>query len=206
VLKILALQSGDPHRVRRALDPSETIAPSLVPHLIPLLAVDAAALDVMRALRTVAAHRPGALIDALLDVRLSSVVRRRVARVMSVCRTRDAVDALLHAFGDDHISVRVQGARTLLLIHRRHPDIPVDAERVMVLIVKEIEAGAPDIGLIFTLLALIYPTAPIRAAYRNLRGGNAHARGFAVEYLHSILPTEIRLKLNPVVERMGGLR
>jgi hypothetical protein len=51
VLKILALQSGDPRRVRRALDPSETMAPSLVPHVIPLLAVDSTALDAMRALR-----------------------------------------------------------------------------------------------------------------------------------------------------------
>src|SRR4030095_12358483 len=85
-------------------------------------------------------------------------------------------------------------------------DVPLDDERGMVLIVKEIDAGAHDIGLIFTLLALIYPTAPIRAAYRNLRGGNAHAKGFALEYLHSILPTDIRLELNPVVERMGRPR
>lgn len=202
VLKILALQSDDPQRIRRALDPNEPVAASLIPHLIPLLAVDAAALDAMHALRSVAPRRPGMLIDALLDVRLTSVVRRRIARVMSVCRTADAVEALLQAAADEHVSVRVQCARTLFLIHRREPSLKVDSDRVTPLVLSEVDREPPDVGLIFTLLALVYPATPIRVAYRSLRGRNAHARGFALEYLHGVLSAEIRVKLTPIIERL----
>ena len=202
VLKILALQSGDPRRIRRALDPKQPVAPSLIPHLIPLLAVDASALDAMHALRSVAPRRPGMLIDALFDVRLAPVVRRRLARVMSACRTADAIEALLQAAIDEHVSVRVQCARTLFLIHRRDPALTIESDRVTAVVLNEVERDPPDLGLIFTLLALIYPATPIRVAYRSLRGGNAHARGFALEYLHGILPTEIRVKLTPIIERL----
>src|SRR5262249_4693973 len=151
---------------------------------------DRSAIDAMRALRDVAIRRPGALVDALLDVRLAPVVRRRLARVMAVCRTPDVVNALLQACDDEQTSVRAQCARTLFLLHRRHPDLPIDATRVNALVQDELE-GAPDVGLVFTLLALVYPSSPLRGAYRSLRGANARARGFAIEYLNGILPPEI---------------
>jgi hypothetical protein len=51
------------------LDSGEPLPPSLVPHLIALLGADRAAVEAMRGLRAIASQRPGALIDALLDVR-----------------------------------------------------------------------------------------------------------------------------------------
>lgn len=206
VLHVLALQSGDPQRIRRVLDDAEHMSSSVVPHLIPLLASSTSALDAMRALRTAAVHRPGVLIDALADVRLASVVRRRVARVMSHCRSPLVVSALLDGCEDEHISVRVQCARTLFVLRRRHPELGIAGDRVLELVRKEIDRGVHDIGLVFTFLALVLPSAAIRGAYRSLRGADAHARGFALEYLHGVLPAGIREKLTPILEEMGPRR
>lgn len=206
VLQILALQSGDPERVRRVLRDGGALSPAVTSQLIPLLASDKNALDAMHALRVVALRRPGLLIDALLDVRRPAAVRRRLARILSVCRSAAVVEALLQACGDDHVSVRVQSARTLFAIHRRHPDIEIDANHIIQLINREIGSGIPHAGLLFMLLAVIFPAGPIRAAYRSLRAGNAHARGTAREYLDSILPDGIRKHMDRILARVRSPR
>ena len=202
VLRILALQSGDPQRIRGAIEEIDSIPAELTPHLIALLGTTSVALDVMRGLRAIAVGHTGALVDALLDVRLSAVVRRRVARIMSVCRTPDAVYGLLQACDDEDASIRRQCTRTLFAVRRRHPEIALPEDRVFSLIDREVESGA-DAALVFTLLALVFQPAAIRAAYRSLRGSNAYARGFALEYLNGVLPGSLRVKLEPIVAGMG---
>ena len=201
VLQILALQSGDSQRIRRVLK-GAALTPAVIPHLIPLLGLERTAVDAMHALQTIAPHRPGMLVDALLDVRRPTVMRRRLARVLSSCRSPGVIDALLQACEDDHVSVRMQCARTLVVIHRGRSDVEIDRDRVIRLIKREIAGGIEHVGLLFTLLALIFPAGPIRAAYRSLRVGNAHARGTAVEYLESVLPGEIRRHLDEILTRM----
>jgi hypothetical protein len=206
VLQILALQSGDSKRVRRVLNGGAALTPAVAAHLLPLLASEKSAVDAMHALRVVAPHRPGVLIDALLDVRRPAAVRRRLARVLSACRSPAVVEALLQACEDDHVSVRVQSARTLFAIHRRHPDLEIDADHVIQLINREIASGIAHVGLLFTLLAVIFPAAAIRAAYRSLRAGNAHATGTAQEYLDSVLPVEIRRHMDRILARVQSAR
>jgi len=92
----------------------------------------------------------------------------------------------------------------LFLLRRRHPAIALPEDRVFSLIDRELESGAPDAGLVFTWLALVFPPAGIRAAYRSLRGSNAYARGFALEYLNGVLPGSIRERLEPIVAVLGG--
>jgi len=204
VLRILALQSGDPRRIRGAIEEIDSIPSELTPQLIALLGTTSVALDVMRGLRAIAPSRSGALVDALLDIRLAAVVRRRVARIMSVCHTPDALYGLLQACDDDDTSLRRQCARTLFLVRRRHPEIALQEDRVFSLIDREVESGDPDAGLVFSLLALVFPPAAMRAAYRSLRGSNAYARGFALEYLNGVLPGNLRERLEPIVAAMGG--
>ena len=72
----------------------EGLTAALVPHVIPLLAWDPVAADAVFALRKVAEERVGELIDALIDPNQDFAVRRRLARVFSVCVSQRAADGL----------------------------------------------------------------------------------------------------------------
>jgi hypothetical protein len=195
VLQIVALQSGEPARIRRVLDPRNPLSASLVPHVIPLLGVRAVAGDAMLALQLVADRHPGALIDALLDPSRDPAVRRRLARVLSVCRSQKVADGLLMAAEDPLAGLRAQCARSLFRIRRRYADIRLDAERMLDLARTELARDAADLRHVFTLLSFVVPIRPLRAAYRGLRGDDRRARGTALEYLHGILPKDIRTRL-----------
>jgi hypothetical protein len=192
VLQIVALQSHDVNRIRRVLDPRNPIRASIVPHVIPLLGERAVAGTAMQALQLVADAHCGTLLDALLDPTRTPVVRRRLARVLSVCRSQVVADGLLMAVEDSLPDVRAQSARSLFRIRRRYADVRIDAERLLDLMRTELARSEPDLRHVFTLLSFVLPVHPLRAAYRGLRGDDPRARGTALEYLHGVLPKEIR--------------
>jgi hypothetical protein len=195
VLQIVALQSGDPDRIRQVLDPRNPIRASMLPHVIPLLEDRAIAGTAMQALQLVVDKHAGAFIDALLDPSRTPVVRRRLARVMSVARSQVVADGLLLTIDDPASDVRGQCARSLLRIRRRHSDIRVDGDRMLDLVRAELTRPAPELRHVFTLLSFVLPVQPLRAAYRGLRGQDPYARGTALEYLHGVLPRDIRIAL-----------
>jgi hypothetical protein len=192
VLQIVALQSGDPDRIRRVLDPANTVSPAILPLVISLLAVGPVAHHAMHALRRVADRYPGALVDALVDPRHPTAVRRRVARVLSAGRSQLVVDGLLITLDDEALDVRLQAARSLFRIRRESPDVVLDENRILDFVRLESERDPVDLAHLFTLLAFVLPVAPMRAAYRGLRGADPEARGTAIEYLNEVLPKEIR--------------
>jgi hypothetical protein len=202
VLQIVALQSGDPGRVRGVLDPRNRISASLIPHVIPLLGNPLVAATAMQALQVVSDQHPGAFVDALLDPGRPPDVRRRLARVLSVCRSQVAVDGLLMTLEDAPLDLRVQCARSLFRVHRRSPGVRFDAARMIGLVSAELERGAPDLAHLFTLLAFVVPVKPLRAAYRGLTS-DSRARGTALEYLSEVVPEEIRGDLLARLERRG---
>ena len=59
---------------------------------------------------------------------------------------------------------------------------------------------------VFTLLAVVLPTEPLRIAFRALHTDDQALRGTALEYLDSVLPHEIRDRLWRFLEdrRMPG--
>jgi hypothetical protein len=201
VLQILALQSREPRRIRRVLDLRNPVSPSLLPHVIDLLGVTTVAANAMQALQSVADERPGALVDALLDQGRPRAVRRRLARVLSVCRSQSVFDGLMMAMGDEALDVRVQCGRALFRICQRNPGQRIDAESMLNLVRKELAQGAPDLAHVFTLLSFVLPVAPLRAAYRSLRGHDQRSRGTALEYLNGVLSRDIRESLWPILER-----
>jgi HEAT repeat protein len=93
---------------------------ALVPHVIPLLAWDPLADEAVPALRQVAEERVGQLIDALVDPNQSFAVRRRLARVFSVCASQRAADGLVMALEDQRFEVRFQCGRSLAAIASRN--------------------------------------------------------------------------------------
>ena len=206
VLQIVALQSGEPSRIRRVLDPRSPIRPAIVPHVIPLLCDRAVATAAMQALQRVADQHPGALIDALLDPSRAPAVRRRLARALSACRSQQVADGLLLIAEDPSPELRAQCARSLLRIRRQRAEVKLNAERVFDLVGAELTHPAPDLRHVFTLLSLVLPVRPLRAAYRGLRGNDPHARGTAMEYLHGILPKDIRIALFGRLDVPSGLQ
>jgi hypothetical protein len=198
----------------------------LIPHVIPLLAWDAVAEESVRALRRVAEERVGALTDALLDPNQPFAVRRRLARVFSICVSQRAADALLMALDDGRFEVRYQCGRSLAAIVAKNQLVRIDRERVFNVVRSEVAVSRgvwqgyrlldamPDekqsfvdeflkdragqsLAHVFVLLSLVLPATPLQIAYRGLHTTDPVLRGTALEYLEGVLPPDIRDRLWP---------
>ena len=227
--QIADLRSRDPERVLKVLRAHDGVPASLVPHLIPLLAWDAVAQQAMIALRKVAEERIGELTDALVNPNQPFVVRRRLARVFSVCTSQRAADGLLLGLDDLRFEVRYHCARSLTELLEKNPRIRIDRERIFDVVQREAAVGRPvwdsqrllhqvddlrpnlfddvvkdrasrSLAHVFTLLALVLPAEPLLIAFRGLQTDNQHLRGTALEYLEGVLPPPIRASLWPYLE------
>jgi hypothetical protein len=229
VLDILALQSRDRARVLRVLESDEPLAPTLVPHVIPLLAWDAVAPEAVDALRGVAEERVGELIDALINPNQEFAVRRRLARVFTVCVSQRAADGLILGLEDQRFEVRFQCARSLRAIVEKNPRVRIDSNTIFEVVRREAAVGRSvwdsnrllnqlddrdeyyadefvrdranrSLAHVFTLLSLVLQPEPLRIAFRGLHTQDAGLRGTALEYLEGVLPPSIREHLWPFLE------
>jgi len=228
--QIVTLRSRDREAILRVLRAEDGLPAALIPHAIPLLAWDEVAQDGIRALRGIAEEHVGELIDALLDPNQPFAVRRRLARVFSVCVSQRAADGLLLGLEDLRFEVRFQCGRSLLSIVEKNPRVRIDKERIVAIVLQEAAVSqsvwqgrklldGPEEGdrqsfleelikdradqslaHVFTLLALILPTEPLRIAFRGLHTDDQGLRGTALEYLESVLPPNVRERLWPFVE------
>jgi hypothetical protein len=96
----VVLRSRDQDRIQALLRREEPLPASFVSYVIPLLAWDAVSRDATHALQKVAEERVGELIDALIDPNQPFAVRRRLARVFSVCVSQRAADGLILGLDD----------------------------------------------------------------------------------------------------------
>jgi AAA family ATP:ADP antiporter len=225
VQSILALRSRDRERVLTILRQESGVNPALVPHIIPLLAWDAVATDAGRALQKVAEEVVGQLTDALIDPNQDFAVRRRLARVFSICVSQRAADGLMLGL-EDRFEVRFQCGRSLAAIQESNPRIQIDRDRVMKIVVQEVSVSRPvweshrlldpldedqetqlvrdrssqSLAHVFTLLSLVLHREPLQIAFRGLHTGDDYLRGTALEYLESVLPPEVRDRLWPFLE------
>jgi AAA family ATP:ADP antiporter len=226
IQEILALRSRNRERVLGVLRVDENLPASLVPHVIPLLAWDAVAEDAVRALRKVAEERVGELTDALIDPNQPFAVRRRLARVFSICVSQRATDALLLGLDDGRFEVRFQCARSLSAIVDKNRLIRIDRERIFEVVRREVTVSRPvwqshrlldamadekqsfvdefikdrasqSLAHVFILLSLVLPATPLQIAYRGLHTSDPGLRGTALEYLEGVLPPDIRERLWP---------
>jgi hypothetical protein len=233
VQEILALRSRDRERVLAVLNDIEALPPTLMPHVIPLLAWDACADSAVLALRRVAEEYVGQFTDALVDPNQPFAVRRRLARVFSVCVSQRAVDGLLLGLDDLRFEVRFQCGRALAAILKKNLFARVDRDRVFNVVRREMLVSRPvwesqrlldqmaddeqsfvdeflkdragqSLAHVFTLLSLVLPAAPLQIAYRGLHTDDPVLRGTAVEYLEGVLPPDIRERLWPFVGGVEG--
>jgi hypothetical protein len=221
-------------RAREAIFPvlhrPEGLSAALVPHVIPLLAWDAVADSAVHALRKVAEERVGLLIDALIDPNQDFAIRRRLARVFSVCVSQRAVDGLFLGLDDLRFEVRFQCGRSLAAIQERNPLVRIDRDRMLEVVLREAAVSRPvweshrlldrlddseprtfvdgflrdrtnqSLAHVFTLLSLILPSEPLRIAYHGLHSQDERLRGTALEYLEGVLPPAVRERLWPFLD------
>jgi hypothetical protein len=228
--EILDLRSRDRDRIRQVLWNDEGLTAPLIPYVVELLAWDPVADDAMLSLRKVAEERVGALIDALIDPNQDFAVRRRLARVFSVCVSQRAADGLLLGLEDLRFEVRFQCGRSLAAILEKNPRVRIDKDKVFEVVRREVAVGRPvwdshrlldnldvddhksfvdqfvkdranqSLAHVFTLLSLVLPTEPLQIAFRGLQTDDQNLRGTALEYLEGMLPPTIRERLWPYLE------
>jgi hypothetical protein len=227
------LRNGADQAIIKLLSRGDGLSRPLVAHVIPPLASETLGDYAVFALRKVAEEHVGELTDALLDPSQSPEVRRRMARVFSVCVSQRAADGLLLALVDANFDVRCQAVRSLTAIVEKNPRVAIDRHYVEQVVLMEVEAGRPiwegqrllddypsdapldkflrqraarSLAHVFALLSLIIPREPLQIAFRSLHVEDHHLRGTALEYLEGVLPTPIRQRLWPflVRRRTGG--
>jgi len=138
VARAAALRGGDVARTKAAL--AAPLDASLASFAIPLLANDAVVRDAVRALRKIAPKATGQLLDALLDPEIDARVRRRIPRVLKVCRTQRAASGLLLALRDPVFDVRAQVALALAQM-QDEAHIAFSREEVFDIAVHELTVG-----------------------------------------------------------------
>jgi AAA family ATP:ADP antiporter len=138
VREIAILRSRNPEAIRRVLTDPQGLRASLIPHIVALLAWDPVAYDALRALRAVAEEHVGQLVDALIDPNQPFAVRRRLARVFSVCVSQRAADGLLLALDDLRFEVRLYCGRSLAAIVEKNPRVRVDREAILEAVLREV--------------------------------------------------------------------
>jgi ATP:ADP antiporter, AAA family len=227
--EIMWLRSRDRERVVKVLRTENGLTAALVPHVIPLLAWGPVVDDALFALRKVAEERVGELTDALIDPNQDFAVRRRLARVFSVCVSQRAVDGLTLGLDDLRFEVRFQCARSLSAIFERNPLNRINSARILEVVLREVAVGQPvwegrrlldaletdapsfagdvvrdragqSLAHVFTLLSLVLPREPLQVAFRGLHTDDQNLRGTALEYLEGVLPPSIRERLWPFLE------
>jgi hypothetical protein len=224
---ILWLRSRNRDRIVEVLSRPDGLTAGVVPHVIPLLAWDAVADHAMFALRKVAEERVGQLVDAVIDPNQGFAVRRRLARVFSVCVSQRAADGLMLALDDPRFDVRCQSARSLASIVEKNPRVQIDSDRIFEVVLREVAVGRPvwesrrlldgfasespldafvrdrageSLAHVFTLLSLVLQREPLQIAFRSLHTDDEHLQGTALEYLEGVLPAPIRQRLWPFLE------
>lgn len=230
VQDILRLRSRDRDQIVEVLHREDGLSAALVPHAIPLLAWGAVSADAVFALRKIAEDRVGQLVDALIDPNQDFSVRRRLARVFSVCVSQRAADGLLVGLDDPRFDVRCQCGRSLASIVEKNPRVQIDRERIFAVVMQEVAVGRPvwesrrlladvdpgetdsalddfvrdrageSLAHVFTLLSLVLPREPLQMAFRSLNTDDEQLQGTALEYLEGVLPPPIRQRLWPFLE------
>jgi hypothetical protein len=227
---IRALRSRDRAQILSVLHADEGLPAAAIPDVITLLAWDPIAEDAADALRRVAEERIGQLADALIDPNQEFAIRRRLARVFSVCVSQRAADAAMLGLDDQRFEVRLQCARSLVAIVEKNPRVRINADVIFEVGRRETAVGRPvweshrllnlradrddhvfvddfvkdlasySLAHVFTLLSLALPPEPVRIAFRGLHTDDPALQGLALEYLEGVLPPTIRTQLWPYLE------
>jgi ATP:ADP antiporter, AAA family len=223
-----AIQRGEVEEVRRLLG-QHPPGPDQIETTIELLAWDAVAPSAIQSLAGVAGSQLDLLLKHLLDPEEDFAIRRRLVNVLATFRTVPVFEGLFQALGDRRFEVRYRAGRALSRMAPEIPGLEVDRDRVLGVVQREIAVGrgvwesrqlidvtddeaspmeaellrdraSRSLEHLFILLSLILPRDTLRLAFHGLYTEDAYLRGTALEYLETVLPEPIWVKLWPLLE------
>lgn len=228
------LRCGQEARVRRALEAQRPLDAVLVPAVIDLLAWQAVYAAAREALLSVRAPIAGQLGDRLADPKCDFAIRRRIPSLLLAVGGARAAEALITGLQDERFEVRFRCARALDELLCRQPELKVPAETVYAAVGRELsvdqnlwksrrllaeqapldalphldevlkERADKSLEHLFSLLALVLPREPLKAAFRSLHADDEALQALALEYLDGVLPAGLGGKLRALLERPAG--
>jgi AAA family ATP:ADP antiporter len=205
----------------------------VVPDLIALLKTREFGEAAEYALVTYGNHVVGTLGDYLADPNVPFAIRASILKVLSRIGTQASANAILNVFLDENAGYADRLLRALGRIRANNPGVvihqaeiskrvsievtqyltfhrcrriveDVEGERARDLLVRVLwERTGQSLRRLFRTLALIYPRKETRLAYRGLMSKNVRLRAQAVEYIETVLSSEHRRMVIPIVEEAG---
>jgi len=230
-LCLAELRSGQADRVRRALQAQRPLDPVLVPAVIDLLAWNAIYGAARETLLSVRSPIAGQLGDRLADPHCDVAIRRRIPSLLLAVGGRRAMEALLVGLADERFEVRFRSARALDELVCRQPELAPPADVIYDAIERELsvdrniwrsrrllgdqppleqiphldeilrERADRSLEHLFSLLALVLPREPLKAAFRSLHADDDALRALALEYLDGVLPRSLGSRLREILEQ-----
>jgi AAA family ATP:ADP antiporter len=176
-----------------------------VPLLIRKLADPSTREDARAALEKYGSKIIGMLGDYLEDPAEPLVVREAVSSVLAGIGTPDVAEFILQALAGGQEEQQSDLIDALDKIRSRTPNLPVSAEAVRMLIVKEVvhythEKKPSAVINIFKLLGLVYSHEDIFRAYQNIQVRTKDSVAYALELLDYTIEKEMRDLIFPVLE------
>lgn len=233
-LCLAELRSGQAERVRRTLEAQRPLDPVLVPAVIDLLAWNAIYPAARETLLSVRAPIAGQLGDRLADPRCDFAIRRRIPSLLLALGGRRAMEAMLVGLADERFEVRFRSARALDELVCRYPELAPPADVIYDAIERELsvdrniwrsrrllgeqspleqiphldeilrERADKSLEHLFSLLALVLPREPLKAAFRSLHADDEALRALALEYLDGVLPRGLGSRLRELLQQPPG--
>ena len=205
VAGITELRSGDLIRIRKVLAdlPRD---PLLVGALVPVLARSEVMRPVVSALASFGVRAAGEMVSALLDSGTPDIVRRRLPLALKTCPSPLARDGLLACLNDADFEIRLRCGRALLALTDDHPELQTIFPTALVAVGRELRGNAHGHLVrehVFNLLALALDREPVRIAARSFAIEDAYVRGTALEYLETVLSSELFSALQPLLAVTG---
>jgi AAA family ATP:ADP antiporter len=157
-------------------------------------------------------------------------VRRHLPATLALIPCQKTMEVLAGALTDEDGFLRYKAVAALDQLHRSHPELTVDRERVEKLVLAEALRYFRYLGLhynlcrqdgvdrdslvarammektlrgrdrVFQLLGLLYPWKDVVSARQAMDQGEARLRASAVEYLDNLLSGPLRKRLLPLIE------
>ena len=200
----------------------------LVPNLLDLLGHRELCPDAANALGEIGDTIVGALRDHLGDSSVPIEARREIPSVLARVGTAAAARVLMENLLESDTALRFRIISALNKLCRRHPDLESDVQTLETVLAAEIlghyrsyqildklgvaktgqdllsrplsESMQQELERIFRLLGLIYPHFGVHSAYVGLQSNNISVHDNALEFLDSVLKSQLREILVPLLD------